>query len=141
MSGRVFLDTNIFIYSFDHRDPVKRDLARKLIADALESGHGRISYQVVQEFMNVALRRFASPMTTDEAKTYLHHVLLPLWDVQSGEGLMIDALEIQQKWRLSWYDSLIVASALAAGCGTLLSEDLQHGLRIRSLQVVNPFRS
>ena len=63
MSGRFFLDTNLFVYTFDAKAPAKAKTAAHLIRRAADTGEGIISYQVVQEFFNVALRRFAQPMS------------------------------------------------------------------------------
>lgn len=139
MNGRFFLDTNIFVYSCDAGDPAKAQRARKLIRDAVATGKGVVSYQVVQEFLNVALRKFARPMTPAEAEQYLTTVFLPLLRVQSSPALFTEALRLKSRHELSWYDSLIVAGAMEADCERLLSEDLQHGLRIGRLRVENPF--
>jgi predicted nucleic acid-binding protein len=139
MNGRFFLDTNIFVYSCDAGDPAKARRARKLIRDAVATGKGVVSYQVVQEFLNVALRKFARPMTPAEAEQYLTTVFLPLVRVQSSPALFTEALRLKSRHELSWYDSLIVAGAMEADCDRLLSEDLQHGLRIGRLRVENPF--
>ncbi len=139
MSDSFFLDTNILVYSFDTADARKRRRARELIVAALE-GAGRISFQVVQEFLNVGLGKFARPMTIEQAQDYLDVVLVPLCRVQSDPDLYREALSVYLRWRFSFYDSLIVAAALRSGCDTLYSEDLQHGQRIGSLTVVDPFR-
>lgn len=139
MSDRYFLDTNILIYSFDDTDGRKRDRARALIADAL-AGPGVISFQVVQEFLNVALRKFSKPMTAQQARDYLDAVLVPLCRVQSEPELYRDALAAQQRWRFSFYDSLVVAAALRSRCSILYSEYLQHGQAIGDLVVIDPFR-
>src|SRR5882724_625685 len=70
MNGRFFLDTNIFVYSFDASSPKKAAQARKLIRSAIETRGGIVSYQVVQEFFNVALRRFSKPMSGVDAEQY-----------------------------------------------------------------------
>ena len=139
MSGRFFLDTNVFVYSFDAGDTAKARRAGKLIRDAVSTGKGVVSYQVVQEFFSVALRKFAKPMTPAEAEQYLATVFRPLVAVESSPALFMEALRVTSRYRLSWYDSLIVAAAIQADCSTLLSEDLQHGLRIGDLRVENPF--
>lgn len=139
MSGRFFLDTNVFVYSFDAVDTPKARRAGKLIRDAVSTGKGVVSYQVVQEFLNVALRKFARPMAPAEAEQYLATVFRPLLAVESSPALFMEALRVASRYRLSWYDSLIVAAAIQANCSTLLSEDLQHGLRIGDLRVENPF--
>ena len=134
-----FLDTNIFVYSFDISAPDKSRRANQLIARALSSGKGVVSYQVIQEFFNVALRRFTQPMKAKEAEEYLKTVFLPLLRVHSSQSLYLNALDLASGHRLPWYDSLIVASALQAQCGRLLSEDFQHGRKFETLQIENPF--
>ncbi len=139
MSGRFFLDTNLFVYSFDAKSPVKAKKAAHLIRRAADTGEGIISYQVVQEFFNVALRRFTQPMSVAEAEQYLITVLRPLLSVHSSPTIYLQALRIAEKHRMSWYDSLIVAAALEGQCERLYSEDFQHGQKIESLRIENPF--
>jgi predicted nucleic acid-binding protein len=139
MRDRFFLDTNVFVYSFDHSAPEKARKAKALIREALTSHKGIVSYQVVQEFFNVALRRFARPMQTNEAEQYLSTVFRPLLAVHSSAALFADALRLQVQGGLSWYDALIVAGAQQAGCDALLSEDLQNGRRFGNVRVENPF--
>jgi predicted nucleic acid-binding protein len=139
MSDRVFLDTNIFVYSFDQSAPRKAAKAKGLIRDALANHKGVVSYQVVQEFFNVALRRFARPMKTAEAEQYLGTVFRPLLSVHSSAGLYAEALRLQNGGGLSWYDALIVGAALQSGCDFLLTEDLQHGRSFGCVRIENPF--
>src|SRR5215470_3459318 len=139
MNDRFFLDTNIFVYSFDASSPKKAAQARKLIKSAIETRGGIVSYQVVQEFFNVALRRFAKPMTSAEAEQYLSTTFRPLLSVHSSPALYGEALRIGARFRLAWYDSLIVASAIEGQCDVLYSEDLQNGQQIGSVTICNPF--
>jgi predicted nucleic acid-binding protein len=139
MSGRSFFDTNIFIYSLDRSAPQKAAIAGRLIREALASHNAVISYQVVQEFFNVALRRFDPPMTAPEAEQYLATVLRPLLAVHSSAALFSEALRVHGRGGLSWHDALMVTAAQQSGCRQLLSEDLQHGRRFDSVQIVNPF--
>jgi predicted nucleic acid-binding protein len=139
MSDRFFLDTNIFVYSFDQSAAAKAQRAEQLIREALTTQKGFISYQVVQEFFNVALRRFSQPMTAADAGQYLSAVFRPLLAVHSSQALYAEALQLQAQSGLSWYDSLIVSAAIQTRCDVLYTEDLQHGQRFGSLQVKNPF--
>jgi predicted nucleic acid-binding protein len=139
MSDRFFLDTNVFVYSFDQSAPMKARKAAQLIRKALTTQKGVISYQVVQEFFNVALRRFSSPMQTADAEQYLGTVFRPLLSLHSSHALYIEALHLQSQSGLSWYDSLIVAAAIQTHCDLLYTEDLQHGRHFGSLQIANPF--
>jgi predicted nucleic acid-binding protein len=137
MQGRFFLDTNVFVYAFDPTDPAKAGLADSLIHRAFSSREGVISFQVVQEFLNVGLR---ARLPIADIRSFLQTVLVPLLGIHSSTELYSEALEIQQRYKISWYDSLIVAAALKAGCETLYSEDLSHGQRFEGLLVENPFR-
>jgi len=139
MSGRFFLDTNLFIYTFDAKAPAKAKKAAQLIRRAADTGEGIISYQVVQEFFSVAFRRFPQPMSVAEAEQYLITVLRPLLAVHSSPAIYFEALRIAEKYRFSWYDSLIVAAALEGRCDKLYSEDFQHGRKIEGLRIENPF--
>lgn len=139
MNGRCFLDTNIFIYAADESDMRKARRAQKLIAEVADSGKGVCSYQAIQEFVNVVLRRFSKPLPLAEVERFLTAIFQPLPIVHSSFALFSSALRIQDRYRLSWYDSLIVTAALEADCDLLYSEDLQHGQRFGSTRVENPF--
>jgi predicted nucleic acid-binding protein len=138
-TARSFLDTNILIYLI-HDDKTKRAKAQDLVGSALERRDAVISYQVVQEFLNVATRKARRPMSTMEAQVFLGKVLMPLCVVFPDAALYSNALSIAAETGWSFYDSLIVGSALAAGCTTLLTEDLQEGRTVRGVTVRNPFR-
>ena len=142
MNGRerFFLDTNIFIYTFDKDSKSKRERAKSLVARALDTRLGVISCQVVQEFLNVATRKFSTPLSVTEAQLYLAQVLTPLCEVFPSTGLYSEALSISRETGISFYDALIVSSAIAGRCETLLTEDLRDGRRIRSVKIQNPFR-
>jgi len=139
MSARFFLDTNIFVYSFDRSAAAKAKRSTVLIRQAVATRKGIVSYQVVEEFFNVALRRFAQPMTVAEAEQYLGTVFRPLLAAHSSQALYSAALRLKDQHRLSWYDALIVAAAMEAQCSILYSEDLQHGQQFGDLKVENPF--
>ncbi len=139
MSGRFFLDANIFVYSFDAKSPKKSAQANKLIRRAIETRGGIVSYQVVQEFFNVALRRFARPMSSADAEQYLSTTFRALLSVHSSPALYSEALRMGTKFRLPWYDSLIVASAIEGQCDVLYSEDFQNGQQFGNLTISNPF--
>ena len=139
MSADAFIDTNVFIYLFDETDEGKRQRAEDVVYRALAEGTGCISFQVVQETLNVVTRKLgASPA---DARRFLDDVLAPLWRIDPSAALYRRGLDVQARHRFSFYDSLIVAGALEAGCRTLYSEDLQHGQRIAELTIVDPFRA
>lgn len=117
------------------------DVGKGIVHDALLLGNGCISTQVVQEWLNVALCKAQVALTLEAARRYLEVVLAPLVQATANEALWLyhRALDVQARWRLSFYDSMIDARALVSGCKTLLREDLQHGQRLDGLTVVNPF--
>lgn len=139
MSVEYFLDTNVLVYSFDETAPAKQEKSQALIESALRSGRGAISWQVVQEFLHVALHKWERPMTPGDAVEYLGATLEPLCSVFPTTTLWRSALSLQTESRYRFYDSLIVASALQCGAKILYSEDLQPGRRFGNLELRNPF--
>ena len=136
MSAEVFLDTNVVVYAFDKTAPKKQACARELLnVDA----NWAISWQVIQEFSNVALHRFAQPVTTDFLNNFIDLVLWPKCVVFPSRELNSTALRLQHRTQYRYYDSLILASAIESGATTLLSEDLQAGRQFGNLTIQNPF--
>jgi len=140
MSASFFLDTNVFVYKFDTREPEKTRRASDLIRTAVASKRGVVSYQVVQEFFNIALTRFDKPFSIGEAEDYLSFTFKPILAVHSSPRLFLEALHIQKQHQFSWYDALIVAAAQEVNCSILYTEEMQHGRRIGDLKIENPFR-
>ncbi len=139
--GKFFLDTNLLIYAIDPGDPQKQAVALEWLAAAHETGNGYLSYQVVQEWFNVVLRKASTPLTPDNAVSTYRRLIEPLWRVQSSRDLLDTALDLHRSHSFSWWDSLIVSAALHGECDQLLSEDLQHGRQVRGLKIINPFVS
>ena len=139
MNVRAFLDTNIIVYAFSQSAPEKKKIAQRLIADGAADKQAIISYQVVQEFVNVALRGFSLSIVRSDLESLLLTALFPMMAISSSPALIIEALRLQTANQLSWYDSLIVAAAIQGHCKILYSEDLQHGRRFGDLIVENPF--
>ncbi len=141
MSAADFIDSNVFVYFLDDTQAAKREIATRIIENALRLGSGTISFQVVQETLNVVTRKLRPPFSEPDAQQLLADTLLPLWSVMPSRDLYESALHTQARYGFAFYDSLIIAAALAAGCTRLYSEDLQHGQRIGTLTIENPFLS
>jgi len=139
LSGLFFLDTNVLVYSFDRSAPGKQVIAQGLIARALGTQQGVISTQVVQEFLNVALRKFAIPFTVSDGRNYLTTVLIPLCQHFPNTNFYNLALLIREETGFAFYDSLVLTAAVELGCSSLLSEDLQDGRIVRGVTIHNPF--
>ncbi len=140
MKDNFFLDTNIFIYSFDDQESQKQIIAQDLIKLALSSQKGVISYQVIQEFCNVAMQKFKQPLTVSDCGNYLENILSTLAIFFPSLDFYQSALKIKQRYEYSWYDCLIISAALLSKCSILYSEDLQHEQVIQDLQIIDPFR-
>ena len=140
MSAKYFLDTNILVYSFDHSAPVKQKKARQLIDDALENDKGVISSQVVQEFLNVATKKFAVKLNRRDIHMFLEDVLWPLCGVFPTPKTYARSLDIREETGFSFYDAMIISEAREVGCTTLFSEDLQHGRTVHGLKIIDPFK-
>ncbi len=140
MSVESFIDTNIFVYQLERLDTRKAAVAERLIEQGIAKGTACISFQVVQECLNVALHKAQISLSGDEMRRYLQSVLAPLFRVQPSLRLYHATLDIQLRYQFSFYDSLIIAAAHEVGCKILYSEDLQHGQRIDGLTIENPFR-
>ena len=142
MPAENFVDSNIFVYMFDRTAPDKRQRARELVYGLLQDRTGCISYQIVQETLNVLTGRLGEP--ADSVAAFLEEVLLPFWQINqivASPDLYRSGLRIQARYGFSFYDSLMVAAALEAGCTILYSEDMQDGQRIEGLTIRNPFRA
>ena len=139
MSDNYFLDTNILVYTFDQSTPNKRAVAQSLVEKALTNKNGAISFQVIQEFINVSTKKFDKPLSLQDAQIYFNAVLSPLCRFYPGTNYYSQALQTKQKWRYSWYDSLIITAALNLNCTLLYSEDLQHNQQLDGMTIVNPF--
>jgi predicted nucleic acid-binding protein len=129
-----FFDTNVLLYLLS-ADAAKADQAESLMADG-----GIISVQVLNEFASVALRKLDMPVAE------LREILEPVRSVCQVEPVTEDthdrALSLVERYGFSFYDALLIAAALHAGCSRLYSEDLQHGQLIdRQLRIVNPSRA
>jgi len=142
MKDKVFLDTNIFIYSVDASpdEKGKRDIARELIKRHIRSGTGVISMQVLQEFYQVSTQKIKVPLSMEDALEYLHYMAV-IETVHPDFTMLVSAVYLHKRLKLSFWDALIVQAAAAANCSLLLTEDLQDGLHVSDLIIRNPFTS
>ena len=135
-SLRSFLDSNILVYTDDSRNPNKQNQAENLVERVLLHRSGVISIQVMQEYFSVATRKLKIEPVICRQKLEL---LSALTVFQPTPADVLAAIDLYRLHQLSFYDAMILRAALQSGCRTLYSEDLQHGARFDSLQVVNPF--
>lgn len=134
--SRVFLDTNILVYSIDNASPAKRDRARGLLRDLQPGSVGVVSTQVLQEFYVVATRKLAvDPAVARDIVRMLANFEVVVVTVPIIER----AIDSSIADHISFWDALIIAGAENAGCDVIWTEDLGHGQVIRGVRIVNPF--
>jgi predicted nucleic acid-binding protein len=138
MSAPVFVDTNVLIYCLDEADPSKNQMARLWRSELWKSRLGRLSFQVLQEFYWVATQKWPALGNTIQAEI---RDLIEWQPVVIDEQVLETSWKIQERYKISFWDALIVSAAKAASCRYLLTEDLQGGQDLDGVVVVNPFRS
>lgn len=132
----VFIDTNIAVYADDAAYPDKQAIAAALIAETYQKGEAVISTQVMQEYYNAAVNK----LKIDAAFAVERLRFFARFEVVSATPqLVIAATDLHRLHSLSYWDALILQSAISSGCHTLYSEDLNHGQIINGVKIVNPF--
>lgn len=135
---RIFFDTNILVYVFDNDSPEKQAIARERLRSAVVDGSLVLSTQVLQEFHVAVTRKLEDPVTPEVSEEILQNLSrLPILSVDPP--LVLAAARLSRVHTISFWDALIVESAIAAGAATLLTEDLQAGRVFGQLRVENPF--
>jgi predicted nucleic acid-binding protein len=133
-----FVDTNVLIYAEDLDAEDKHEIARDLVVDLWTRQDGVLSVQVLQEFYVNVTRKLKKPLNSAKALSIVEEYLS--WKVVENTGaLLVEAVKLQQKAQLSFWDSLVVEAAIESGCDRLYSEDMNAGQRFGSVVVVNPF--
>jgi predicted nucleic acid-binding protein len=140
MTVPCFVDANVLVYAHNPAEPQKRQVARDLLQELWAGFRGRTSIQVLNEFYNVVTRKLSAPKGRAEAWAEVEEFFL--WNPQQLDPELLQrARQIEARYKLSWWDSLIVAAAQLQGCSVLYTEDLQHGATFDGVRVVNPFIS
>jgi predicted nucleic acid-binding protein len=137
MTAPVFVDTNVLIYAVDETNQKKHEAARLWRAELWKSRRGRISFQVLQEFYAKVAQKW--PAARQQAQAEVSNLLA--WRPLAVDAEVLEqAWKIQERYQLSFWDSLIVAAAKTASCRYLLTEDLQADQDLDGVIVINPFR-
>ncbi|MGQ0733779.1 MAG: PIN domain-containing protein [Acidobacteriota bacterium] len=136
MTDRVFVDTNIFVYADDRAAKTKRVRARTVLSELIRTRRIVVSTQVMQEYFVAAIKKLG--LSPERARIRVER-LNRLDVVLIRPELILGAIDLCRLHALSFWDALVVRSASAAGCGRLLSEDLQDGQTIDGVRIENPF--
>jgi predicted nucleic acid-binding protein len=138
MKGKIFVDTNIIIYAHDLDSGPKHDIAKTIIEDLWEEKSGILSTQVLQEFYVNITRKIPTPLLPAQARGVIENYLV--WRVElNGPETILLASEIEERYNLSFWDSMIVAAARNAEAEKILTEDLNPGQIVEGILIENPF--
>lgn len=134
-----FVDTNVLIYAHDQSAGAKHERASALLKELWENSNGCLSVQVLQEFYVNVTRKIAKPLDVDTAKRVIAD--LGQWTVHSPNVEdVVEAIDAQGRFKLSFWDSMIITSAARLGCSIVWSEDLNDGQNYDGVKVINPFK-
>jgi predicted nucleic acid-binding protein len=136
--GKYFVDTNLLVYAYDASAGKKWKISSEIISSLWNYRTGVISTQVVQELFVILTQKVTGPILPEKAKEIISDLLhWPL--VVNDGGNILRAVDLQITYHFSFWDSLILQSAIVSGSDFLLSEDFQHGQVIDSVTIANPF--
>jgi predicted nucleic acid-binding protein len=137
MNDKTFVDTNILIYAHDDDAKEKQGTARNILGELWQERNGVLSMQVLQEFYVNVTRKISHPISKPSARLVVN--TYAIWCVQTTPEDIAAAFRIEDESRLSFWDALIVASAIKSGASRLLSEDMNAGQKFRGIRIENPF--
>lgn len=138
MSDRVFVDTNVLVYSRDASELPKQEQAAVWMAHLWREQIGRLSFQVLNEFYITVTNKLQPGMELQNAREDVR--LLLAWHPIPVDGRVVEgAWLIQDRYKISWWDALIISAAQVADCRYLLTEDLQENQDLGNVKVINPF--
>ena len=133
-----FVDTNILVYAYDLSAEYKHTIAIRLMEQWWENRNGCLSIQVLQEFYVSITQKIVIPLERQIARQLIND--LAHWRLHVPEASdLLQAIDLQQAYQLSFWDAMVLQSAARLGCKQLVSEDLSHGQTYGEVQVYNPF--
>jgi predicted nucleic acid-binding protein len=138
MKDADFFDTNILVYAYDSHLPDKQQKAQNIILSGVREGNGVLSTQVLGEFFMVVTKKINKPLSIREAREIIKY--MGRMKVQEIDVLIVErALDTLEQYKISYWDSLIIAAAERAQCKRILSEDLNAGQIYHGIEITNPF--
>ena len=140
MNPTCFVDTNVLVYARDASEPAKQPAAERWLRLLWATRSGRVSSQVLNEYYSVVTEKLRPGLGRNEARVDVRNLMA--WAPVPADGPVVEgAWTVQDRYGLSWWDSLVASAAQVAGCAWLLTEDLQHGRVLDEVTVVDPFRT
>jgi len=138
MRASCFVDTNILVYARDSSESEKQPVAKKWLGFLWANELGRISAQIMNEYYVTVTQKLKPGLAKEQARADLR--ALAVWQPLEISTVLIESSwDIQDQYGYSWWDTLVISSALFLDCAYLLSDDMQHEQRIGNLTIINPF--
>ena len=139
MTDKLFLDTNILVYAYDSHDLHKQAIAQALLTTSIEQENGVISVQVLGEFFTVVTKHIKQPMSVEEAQQIIGSMsILPVQEIDLS--LVNRAIVTHSRYKISYWDALIVSAAERSNCEKIVTEDLNDDQTYHGITAFNPFR-
>jgi predicted nucleic acid-binding protein len=133
-----FVDTNILVYAYDLSAGDKHTVAQQLMESWWEEGNGCLSLQVLQEFYVTVTQKISKSLEHPLARQIIAD--LANWRIHTPDpGDLLQAIDLQKEYQVSFWDAMILQSAARLGCKHLYSEDFNHGQSYGGVRVINPF--
>lgn len=141
MTDRIFFDTNILVYLFDTSETEKHIKTKHLLSKQTGKSSCYISSQVINEFVNITTGKIKNPISFEKQRNILRLLQVVFIIGPLTIHTSLAAVDLKLKYKFSYWDSLILASALENRCSVVYSEDMQHNRLIEgNLKIVNPFK-
>ncbi len=135
---RIFVDTNVLVYAHDVDAGQKHQIAQGLLVELWNNRTGVLSVQVFQEFYITVTRKLIHPLSAKETRNIIQNYLN--WHIEVNDSLsVLNASRIEENYRISFWDALIVAAASKAKVSKILTEDLKSGQVMEGILIENPF--
>jgi predicted nucleic acid-binding protein len=135
---KIFVDTNVLVYGHDVDAGQKHQIAQGLLVELWNNRTGVLSVQVLQEFYVTVTRKLVHPLSAKEGRNIIRNYLS--WHIEINDSLsVLDASRIEENFKISFWDALIVAAASKANVSKILTEDLKPGQVIEGILIENPF--
>jgi len=140
MSDKCFVDSNILLYAHDTSTGVKHGLAKALLEKLWQSGTGVVSTQILQEVCVNLRKKARNPLTIDEVRRVVQDYFA--WEVVTNtRETILQALDIELRYKVSFWDAMVVQAAENAGCSILYSEDFNDQQHFGLVRVINPLKA
>ena len=136
---KIFVDTNVLAYAFDISAGVKHEKAKEIVENCWHSENCIISTQVLEEFFICLTKKIPTPVDSNTVRQIIRDFLK--WRTVAIDGdIILEAIDIHERYKYSFWDSMIISSAIEGGANIIFSEDFSNSQIIKGIVIKNPFK-